>query len=580
MRVSVNQASGERVYPEADGTSHRVHFVHTLPFVLVALGVSALALLAVWTSLHGLIESFHDDAYYYFQIAWNISNGSGSTFDGLNPTNGYHPLWMAALVPIYRLVVDKYHALIAVKGLSAFLWICSVFLVYRISATLRSPLVFLPALAVMMYKWGFWFSGMESTITLPLLLAFVWLYLKGSANSSEYPGLSWTQGLLLALAVMGRLDLVFFVGIVGLVLLISPSRASLRSRLISASRRVIPSLLVVSAYMLFNSARFGTPMTVSGQAKSLGAPFLNLQVFKDFFSQVAISAPLLSNVKVGVMLPLVVVPAVSVLVWHAGGRGRILSWSSRNSSALAKILLALTLSNLAQLSYYSFFSSWPLWAWYNYYLPLILMLSLSVLADLAMVLLKPSPRVLMFASLVATILVAVKVHRGYSYILDHQSLRSSNYRTMSVEVAEELQSSMPECSVFAMGDRAGSLGYQLANHLVQTEGLVNSVSYLDALESGSVHQFLNDVGVDCIVYSGGGIGEDGTYGVEVEGELEPCRVLETPKFGQGPRFQTVVCDSDKIREWALDDEGSMGGIYTVWKYRAALNGSPELSDSM
>ena len=40
---------------------------------------------------------FEDDAYFYLQIARNIAEGQGSTFDGIATTNGYHPLWMAAL---------------------------------------------------------------------------------------------------------------------------------------------------------------------------------------------------------------------------------------------------------------------------------------------------------------------------------------------------------------------------------------------------------------------------------------------------------------------------------------------------
>src|SRR5438105_423385 len=44
-----------------------------------------------------------DDAYYYFKVAENISEGHGSTFDGINATNGYHPLWMAICVPIFAL---------------------------------------------------------------------------------------------------------------------------------------------------------------------------------------------------------------------------------------------------------------------------------------------------------------------------------------------------------------------------------------------------------------------------------------------------------------------------------------------
>src|SRR5512133_3832947 len=44
-----------------------------------------------------------DDAYYYFKVAQNISEGHGSTFDGINKTNGYHPLWMLICVPIFAL---------------------------------------------------------------------------------------------------------------------------------------------------------------------------------------------------------------------------------------------------------------------------------------------------------------------------------------------------------------------------------------------------------------------------------------------------------------------------------------------
>src|SRR5512147_358136 len=44
-----------------------------------------------------------DEAYYYFKVAQNISEGHCSTFDGINKTNGYHPLWMLVCVPIFAL---------------------------------------------------------------------------------------------------------------------------------------------------------------------------------------------------------------------------------------------------------------------------------------------------------------------------------------------------------------------------------------------------------------------------------------------------------------------------------------------
>ncbi|RKZ11848.1 hypothetical protein DRQ32_05040, partial [bacterium] len=42
-----------------------------------------------------------DDTYYYFTIAKNLAAGNGPTFDGLAPTNGFHPLWQLYMVPFF-----------------------------------------------------------------------------------------------------------------------------------------------------------------------------------------------------------------------------------------------------------------------------------------------------------------------------------------------------------------------------------------------------------------------------------------------------------------------------------------------
>ena len=55
-------------------------------------------------SEYGVLNWFlSDDAFYYYKIAQNIVEGRGSTFDGVNPTNGYHPLWLIICVPIFAL---------------------------------------------------------------------------------------------------------------------------------------------------------------------------------------------------------------------------------------------------------------------------------------------------------------------------------------------------------------------------------------------------------------------------------------------------------------------------------------------
>src|SRR3990172_12591562 len=44
-----------------------------------------------------------DDGFYYFQVAKNLAAGRGFTFDGLNLTNGFHPLWLFVITPLFAL---------------------------------------------------------------------------------------------------------------------------------------------------------------------------------------------------------------------------------------------------------------------------------------------------------------------------------------------------------------------------------------------------------------------------------------------------------------------------------------------
>lgn len=45
----------------------------------------------------------YDDGYYYLEIARHVARGEGSSFDGLEPTNGYHPLWRLSAGQAWKL---------------------------------------------------------------------------------------------------------------------------------------------------------------------------------------------------------------------------------------------------------------------------------------------------------------------------------------------------------------------------------------------------------------------------------------------------------------------------------------------
>lgn len=165
-----------------------------------------------------------DDAYYYFKVAQNISEGKGSTFDGINPTNGYHPLWTLVCVPIFALarfdpVLPLRVLLMVLAALSA----GTAILLYRLIGK-----VFAPAIGALVASyWVFSYDlllrlyqqGLETGIAafFVALLAYKLLEFERSWQDGIVTRRQLaTLGAVAALAVFSRLDLVFLAGIVGI----------------------------------------------------------------------------------------------------------------------------------------------------------------------------------------------------------------------------------------------------------------------------------------------------------------------------------------------------------------------------
>ncbi len=165
-----------------------------------------------------------DDAYYYFKVAQNISEGHGSTFDGINRTNGYHPLWMLICVPIFALarfdlILPLRILLLVMSGLSA----ATAILLYRLIGRVFAPA--LGAIAALFWVFSFdvfgiiYRQGLESGIAAFFIVLLVYkLYefevswRRKEVSAAQIAAL----GVLAALTMFSRLDLVFLAGMVGL----------------------------------------------------------------------------------------------------------------------------------------------------------------------------------------------------------------------------------------------------------------------------------------------------------------------------------------------------------------------------
>ena len=165
-----------------------------------------------------------DDAYYYFKVAQNISEGHGSTFDGINRTNGYHPLWMLICIPIFTLarfdlILPLRVLLLVMSGLS----VVTAILLYRLIGRIFAPAI--GAIAALFWVFSYdvlaiiYQQGLESGIAaffIVLLLYKLYEFEISWRREDVSPKQIGILGVIAALTMFSRLDLVFLAGMVGL----------------------------------------------------------------------------------------------------------------------------------------------------------------------------------------------------------------------------------------------------------------------------------------------------------------------------------------------------------------------------
>ncbi len=165
-----------------------------------------------------------DDAYYYFKVAQNITEGRGATFDGINPTNGYHPLWMLVCIPIFALarfdLILPLRVLLVITGI---LHAATAILLYRlVDKVFSRPLGILAAMGWVTNRYiltHFSMMGLETTLTAFAMVLFLyWMqeFERAGRGQTVRPG----QVAVLAgaglLVLFSRLDSVFLVLLLGL----------------------------------------------------------------------------------------------------------------------------------------------------------------------------------------------------------------------------------------------------------------------------------------------------------------------------------------------------------------------------
>jgi len=259
-------------------------------WLLLVLAAAILSLVA-WLLAHG-VRVTEEDGFYYLKIAQHLAAGAGSTFDGVNPTNGYHPLWALILVPLFRVSPTPAAALnlaIMVQGLFMAGAVIFVYQTARLTTGRLSATAAALTWTWLTYRVGL--GGLEFSIHALTVLAVGYLVLRHFALAS--PGrlaLYWLLGLLLGLTLLARLDTILLGGVLILMLAwrelrqIEPLRVCRTNLSLPYKPGIqrlaavgLPILLVSGLYGGLNLALFGHLTPVSGAIKRVWSAYLLAQ---------------------------------------------------------------------------------------------------------------------------------------------------------------------------------------------------------------------------------------------------------------------------------------------------------------
>jgi hypothetical protein len=218
-----------------------------------------------------------DDTFYYFQIARNVAIGAGPTFDGLTPTNGFHPLWLLALVPIFAATealgggpwIPVRLALTACAALD----LLSGWLLHRLIRSFGFPRAAFWASAL-------WFMapptlllslrGLESAVAAAMVMLHLTVLVHVVRRTALGPSAGALLGASVGLAFLARTDNGVLVplavccetlALIGMRRL--PWPQAIRFLVIAGAT----AMLVTAPSFAWNVATFGTPLQVSGAIK-------------------------------------------------------------------------------------------------------------------------------------------------------------------------------------------------------------------------------------------------------------------------------------------------------------------------
>ena len=468
-----------------------------------------------------------DDAFYYLKPAQNLIAGKGLSFDGVNLTNGYHPLWMVVTVLICFFGDIMFQAkMLSLMGgllyLSGALIISYVGL--RNFKYWQKTLIFI-LFAFNLMQAKIFLQGLESGLNFFLLTVVVALFVNPKMGDLTQARNKIIFGTFLALLALSRVDQILLV--IFLIVFLAADSASFNFlKKMSYSQKqgaidlynfslliVAPVIILFGAYLIFNYWEFQTITPVSGMVKKLyetewlSAGYPNGGFYKNIlfhfkyiygisigqiWNSVQFSAFSyfnLSLINIGFIWFLTKISILPLLV----GIFNVIKF--RNNSRLSKILFAYFFFSIfhvilyaTQLPHFTIYGTW-------YFSLEILMITILYSMGLMYIF----DRIYSFSKGKIPTTIGVILLLPFVLLLSSVTIyESALYGAKDPRVnrfllaSEWINSNLPK-NIMIGAHSSGTLGYFVEDRsVINLDGLINSYQYYNVLRNGKFKEYVID----------------------------------------------------------------------------------------
>jgi 4-amino-4-deoxy-L-arabinose transferase-like glycosyltransferase len=226
--------------------------------VLAAIMLAAIVIRLVvsWQPVPTLIEKIVlDDSFYGYAIAQHMAAGS-LTYNGIDVTNGFQPLWIFLIAPVYLITSNIYLAVNMILTIETILDALIVLLIFMLSKKIfdeRTALLAAFVWAINPLTMFQTLGGIDVTLYIVMILATLTYYLniKDKLTMKNLAGL----GILLGLTFLARGDGIFLFLVITAHMFYT-HRKKLAIRKFALYLAV--TLLVVAPWLAWSYLNFGT----------------------------------------------------------------------------------------------------------------------------------------------------------------------------------------------------------------------------------------------------------------------------------------------------------------------------------